>query len=162
MADGAAIAAIHVASWKATYPGMVGTQGLRALTPDDRLPMWTRILGEPESPVHVWVAEIDGAVAGFCSIGPARAVAGAGELFTIYLDPGCAGRGLGHALITRAEQGMIKRGFTRAILWVLAENTSARTFYERHGWAADGETLDDTIFDHPITEVRYTKSLIGT
>ncbi len=98
--------AIHVASWKVTYASMVGNVGMDAHTPDDRLLMWMRILGDPESPAHVWVAEIDGTVSGFCSIGPARTMAGAGELYTIYPNHGREGHGLGHALITRAEAGM--------------------------------------------------------
>ena len=153
--------AIHVASWKVTYASMVGNVGMDAHTPDDRLLMWMRILGDPESPAHVWVAEIDGTVSGFCSIGPARTMAGAGELYTIYLDPGREGHGLGHALITRAEAGMAEGGYTHAILWVLRDNAVARRFYDRHGWRPDGQEIADEIFGRPVTEVRYTKSLAG-
>jgi len=42
------------------------------------------------------------------------------------------------------------------LLWVLEANTRGRSFYERHGFLADGATkvLD---FDAAVTELRYVR-----
>ena len=42
-----------------------------------------------------------------------------------------------------------------ARLWVIAENTRARRFYEHNGWRCDGNQRDRNIGDGLIREVRY-------
>jgi len=78
---------------------------------------------------------------GFASTGPTDndgAAPGTAHLFALYLAPEAAGRGIGTALLERAEELMRAGGFSRASLWVLETNTRARTFYERAGWTWDG------------------------
>jgi len=157
--DAGAIAAIHVASWQATYAGMVDDSALASLAVSDRLPGWERMLAHADPRYEAWVVEVDGVIAGFCSIGPSRTVEGAGELYTIYLAPRHVGQGLGHALLTQAEHRLYAQGYPFAMLWVLVRNLPARRFYARHGWTADGEEIGDEIFGIPVTELRYRKVL---
>jgi RimJ/RimL family protein N-acetyltransferase len=42
-----------------------------------------------------------------------------------------------------------------AVLWVLEDNPRARRFYEREGWALDGERKDDEYLGIRVAEVRY-------
>jgi L-amino acid N-acyltransferase YncA len=159
--DAEAIATIHAASWRATYAGMVDAAALAGMTAASRRPMWERIPEREDGPFAVFVAEVDGAVVGFCSVGPSRTVDDAGELYTIYLEPGREGTGFGHALLTAAEGAIWERGHRVAILWVLWDNAVARRFYERHGWTADGTEQEETLFGVTMTEVRYAKSFTG-
>jgi GNAT superfamily N-acetyltransferase len=140
---------------------MLDAAALAGVTAASRRPMWERVLGSGDDRFVVFMAEIDGTVAGFCSVGPSRTVDDAGELYTIYLEPGQEGKGLGHALLTAAEDALREQGYRLAILWVLRENIVARRFYERHGWATDGEEIEDEIFGAPVTELRYAKSITG-
>lgn len=157
--DVEAIAAIHAASWQATYAGMMDAASLEGMTAASRQPMWERILESGDARFAVFVAEVNGAVVGFCSVGPSRTVDDAGELYTIYLEPGREGKGLGHALLTAAEDALRRQGYRLATLWVLQENRVARRFYERHGWTADGAVQDEELFGVRVTELRYAKPL---
>jgi ribosomal protein S18 acetylase RimI-like enzyme len=86
------------------------------------------------------VAESDGRVVGFVAFGPDRDEDGHGELYAIYVLPEHWGGGSGRELLTAAKEGLTEAGYPDMRLWVLAENTSARRFYERMGLTPDGTT----------------------
>jgi len=70
----------------------------------------------------VWVAELDGRVAGFLGVG--------NELVEhLYVLPEHQGAGIGTALLERAKE-LRPAGFR---LWVFQRNTDARAFYEARG-----------------------------
>ncbi len=75
---------------------------------------------------EVWVAEIDGAPAGFAALGSRN---DDDFLQHLYVAPHRQRRGLGTELIARAKERR-PNGFR---LWVFQRNEGARRFYERHG-----------------------------
>lgn len=158
--DAAAIAALHVASWRWAYRGLLSDEVLAALSVDDQTALWTELLDD--GGVAVVVAEGDGSLAGFASASASRdddAEPGTGEVAAIYLAETAAGSGLGRELFGRIQDELRARGFLRATLWVLETNVRARRFYEREGWWWDGSRSDHQIqCDHePI--VRYAADL---
>lgn len=160
--DAERIASIHVASWQATYRGSMPDSDLDALTVEQRLPMWERILASASALIRVWVAIIDDEIVGFCSIGPSHSFEDNGdtlELYTIYLRPDRERQGTGSALMEHAEREMVRMGAGQAILWVLEGNHRARHFYEASGWRLDGVEKLDQIFGQTVREVRYSKQL---
>jgi ribosomal protein S18 acetylase RimI-like enzyme len=80
------------------------------------------IAGRILSLEEVWVADLDGRVAGFAAIERDR-------LDHLYVHPEAQGRGIGTALLDHAKQRR-PGGFE---LWVFQKNDGARRFYERHG-----------------------------
>lgn len=67
--DAAAIARVHVDSWRTTYAGIVPDDFLAGLSYASREQRWRELL----SGVSVaWVAEADGAVVGFAAGGANR------------------------------------------------------------------------------------------
>jgi GNAT superfamily N-acetyltransferase len=103
--DATAIAAIHVASWQATYRGHMDNAYLDSLSVDERLGMWSRILESPDIAVDALVAEIGDKIVGFCSFGRARDSDLPGStavLHTIYVHPDLVRSGIGIALLERA------------------------------------------------------------
>ena len=74
------------------------------------------------------VAEVDGRIAGFAAVV-------AGELDGLFVEPELWGQGIGRALADAAVHDARQRGYT---LWVIA-NPAARAFYERCGFAVEGE-----------------------
>ena len=161
-ADAGMIASIHVASWRATYRGMLDDAFLEALTPDHRLGMWERLLGSGQMDVVVLVAERDGEVAGFASYGPQSNAAGSDpslELYTIYLRPAMERQGIGSRLIRAVEEGMANRGATSGCLWVHRGNAKARQFYEARHWQGSGKQRTVTLWGVEIDEVQYWKEL---
>lgn len=71
----------------------------------------------------------EGAPLGFC------ATKGA-EIDQLYVAPAARGTGIAARLIEDGERRIAETGARRAHLFVLQENTRARTFYESMGWRA--------------------------
>jgi GNAT superfamily N-acetyltransferase len=115
---------------------------------------------EPRPGSATFVAELDGRVVGFASVGRSRdeGAENEGELYAIYLHPSCWGRGIGRALLERAEESMRSSGFERALLWVLEGNERGERFYRAAGWTPDGRKQDE-FQGASVVEVRYRKAL---
>lgn len=79
-----------------------------------------------------------------------------GEVYAIYLLPAWWSTGTGRSLMGAALAGLEDGGYRRTVLWVLAENSRARRFYERAGFSADGATNVLTRLGS-VLEVRYTR-----
>lgn len=158
--DARAIAAVHVASWRHAYRGLLPRDFLDRSSVEDRERSWRRTFTEPG--YGVVVAEEAGRLVGFASFGPSRdrgAPDGTGEIPAIYVAPEVLGTGVGRQLFEAAVGKLREGGFARATLWVLEANDRARRFYERAGWSWDG-TVSHHQFDcanEPI--VRYAADL---
>jgi GNAT superfamily N-acetyltransferase len=162
VSDAAAIGLIHVRSWQTAYQGLMPQAYLNDLDPVRRAAHWASRLGDAPRPGHaVLVADVDGTVTGFASLGPSRDddAHGAAELYAIYLLPDCYGQGLGRDLMTASLQTAHRAGFTEATLWVLDTNERARRFYAAEGWTLDTMTRQDDSHGFPIDEVRYRRCL---
>ncbi len=165
-ADAPAVAAVHVRSWKAAYPGLVPQDFLDALTPEARLGSWREILSSPPSAGEatlVLVTEGDDEVLGFASYGSTRDEdvddTVVGEVRALYLDPSAWGRGAGAALLQSAVDELSVAGFGVASLWVLETNERARRFYEKLGWRPDGKSKLHDWKSFVATDVRYRLEL---
>jgi ribosomal protein S18 acetylase RimI-like enzyme len=156
--DARAIAQIHIDTWRATYPDIMPPEVLEALDVDERERWWRTWIGAPE--ITQFVAETDAGVVGFVSVGPCRGSPELGELYAIYVSPQSQGTGAGLALM-EAGVATLKEQWDEAILWVATENPRARRFYERYGWVADGERIDDSIPGVSLPEIRYRLSGLG-
>jgi ribosomal protein S18 acetylase RimI-like enzyme len=140
--DAAAIAAVHVRAWQVAYHGIVADAILDGLTLADRERMWAGLLAGGDGTPATTVAEVDGAVAGFCTVAtPSRdddAPPGTAEIPAIYVDPDHMRRGIGAALLEAALRSLELGGWGRVTLWVFAGNDAARAFYTRFGFIPDG------------------------
>ncbi len=87
------------------------------------------------------LAEIDGALAGYCKIGVGSSYAQHStgqhlcEIKQLYTDPGLTGRGIGAQLMKWALAELRYRGADTILLTVFSENHGAQHFYERFGFA---------------------------
>ncbi|MGH6896705.1 MAG: GNAT family N-acetyltransferase [Geminicoccaceae bacterium] len=91
----------------------------------------------------VWVAEIDGEVAG------SMALSGA-DLDHLYVAPECQGRGVGSLLLSKAKE-LSPEGLE---LYAFQRNSRARAFYEARGFAAVAFS-DGAANDEQEPDVRY-------
>jgi len=159
-ADARAIAAAHVASWRWAYRGQLPDDLLDGLSVEEREAGWRSALELDDAGVYVALRE--DVVVGFASGMASRdddALAGTGEVLTVYVLQDEAGKGTGRDLLVAVQEDLRRRGFTRARLWVLETNTRARAFYERQGWTWDGTRGDHQVAcaNRPI--VRYATDL---
>ncbi len=121
---------------------------------------WRDRIARPPAGWRTFVAEQDGVVTGFASVGPSRDERKVGELYAIYVDPQEWSTGTGRALLERAE-AELRGNYAIATLWVLEDNPRARAFYERAGWSADGKRKAEARWGVRAPEVRYRKALTG-
>ncbi len=80
----------------------------------------------------VFVADLDGRVAGF---GVLRADEGVAELDGLFVEPNCWRQGVGSALVAEAAHRARRIGLTLAVIAGL----DARGFYERCGFSLEGD-----------------------
>lgn len=150
------MARVYVTSWQRAYRGLIDQDFLDSMDPVARIENWRRILSQPRG--RVLVGEVDGQVAGFCTVGPSTDP-GWGEVYSLYLAPEHWGIGLGRDLLAAGEKALSEDGDTRAMLWVLDTNQRARRFYERQGWEPARPIRLENIGGTDVTEVRYEKLL---
>ncbi|ROP44630.1 GNAT family N-acetyltransferase [Pseudokineococcus lusitanus] len=139
--DAPALAAVHVAGWRAGYRGLVRDDYLDALDPSAREARWRTTASGPDG---VLVVEEDGALVALCAFGPCRdddLPDEAGEVRSLYVLPEHWGTGVGGRLLAAATAELLAVGADEPpVLWALTGNTRARRFYERRGWHPDGTT----------------------
>jgi ribosomal protein S18 acetylase RimI-like enzyme len=152
--DAAAVADVHLRTWQAAYEHVFGAERLAELDAERRLRAWQRALEEHPDEL-VLVAERDGCVVAFSSVGPSRDEPDEGELYAIYALPEAWGGGAGPELMRESLAALRKLGYDVATLWVLEDNPRARRFYEREGWKLDGARREGEHLGVTTTEVRY-------
>ena len=157
-ADADEIGRVHAETWRAAYTGIFPES---AFDVAERRRWWRESLArERAQRGGVFVAEVDGEVVGFASVGAARDEPdGVGELYAIYVASQSWGTGAGRMLIERAEESLRASGFAEAVLWVLAGNERAERFYRAAGWVHDGGRKVEEFQGVELTEVRYRKPL---
>lgn len=136
--DAAAIAHVHVASWRSTYRGLLPGDFLANLSEERRADQWRQqaetARQDQRRGVLLVAEEESGKVAGFAAAGPEReADAGFdGELYAIYLLEEHQGKGIGRRLVELVVDHFRRQGYGSMRVWVL-EGNPAQAFYERLG-----------------------------
>jgi GNAT superfamily N-acetyltransferase len=132
--DVAAIAAIHAASWRNAYRGILRDEFLDGDILANRVALWEQRLS-PCPPEHFgFLAYIDDQPVGFTfAFGNCDARWGT-MIDNLHVLPDLKSLGIGRSLLTaaciRALQIYPQAGLH---LWVFEQNTAARRFYERIG-----------------------------
>lgn len=139
--DANAIAQVHIRSWQEAYRDLMPAEFLKGLdaTLARRESFWVRSIESGES--DVWVAELDGQVVGWISVGASRdeeaAGANTGEVMAIYVLAKYWQAGVGLALWNAGLQFLIEQGYECLTLWVLNRNERAIRFYRKAGCLED-------------------------
>lgn len=161
--DAAAIARVHIETWRTAYRGLVPDDVLAGLSYERRLQRWTEILSRPaDGRFGTFVAAADDRVVGFASGGPERDgdPLYQGELYAIYVLEVYERRGLGRLLTHAVAAMLVEAGFASMLVWVLADNIGARRFYETLGGTLLREKPAD-VFGYVLPEVSYGWTDLG-
>lgn len=130
--DSKVLSRIFKESWFQSYNGILPHAHLDSLA-KQRSPEWWRRLIKGEDG-GLLVLELDGTVAGYATLGPARQGGPQqGEIFELYLDPIYQGLGLGEHLFEGCRAKLDERGLAGLVIWALLDNTPACDFYWRRG-----------------------------
>lgn len=153
-ADAAAIARVHVDTWRATYTGIIPDSFLDNLSYERSEAFWRDHLSTPAG--IVCVAENDESqIVGFATGGQEREgnTQYQGEVYAIYLLAEYQRQGIGRQLIVAIARQLMEHGIYSMLIWVLADNPS-RAFYETLG----GQPVYDkeiTVGGATFVEVAY-------
>ncbi|MEU7292600.1 GNAT family N-acetyltransferase [Streptomyces exfoliatus] len=163
--DAAAVAAVHVLSWRAAYRDLLPARYLAALDVAERTAVWRARLTAPDRPTVLVATGSGGEVRAFSCF---RAWQGedldprtTGELAALYALPEAWGTGVGRALLSASTERLAAAGFRMAALWVLAGNARGRRFYEAAGWRPDGEVVREETGGRVLDELRYRRDLLA-
>ena len=184
-ADAAQISAVMQASWRAAYDGIIASEVIGRVTASDggarvrqsfRTRPWQKTfvaVAPPAEPEVQRKRDAADGIVGYAFFGPEQDVLGApwphplspegqqgqvAELYALYVHPAWWSTGTGRALMDRVLDTASAAGFLSVRLWVLRDNSRARRFYERAGFAPDGAT-DVLERLGGVTEVRYRRAL---
>jgi GNAT superfamily N-acetyltransferase len=133
--DAEAIARVRIDGWRTSYRGLIPAAYLDGMQVDASTALWDKILAAGPNPASVFVASHGDEVIGFAA-GSLLAEPKFGlnaELTAVYLRREFQRVGLGRRLIAAVVDGQRALGATGMIVWVIAANKPARTFYEALG-----------------------------
>lgn len=171
--DAAAIAEVHVASWRTTYQGLLPADLLANLSVEARTEQWARQIKESKEAGRTCLYVVEDGhdagseslgkrIVGFASAGPEREPDSGfdAELYAIYLLAKHQGSGVGRELVRLAASFLSGQGHTSMRVWVLAGNP-AEGFYQRLGGVRVEEKAID-IGGTEYLEVAYGwRTLLG-
>jgi len=164
--DADAIAAAHIASWRAAYTHIFPASVFGSPDFDQsRIEMWRSWSHSSTPDRRLIVATADERVVGFAHTGLCDAPAPhrepeCGELFGFYAHPEVWGTNVATLMMDSALSSLRQLGVGRAIVWTLTEAHRARAFYEKSGWSLTGSTNTWSRYpDSPVPEVELMHPL---
>lgn len=163
---------LHALGWRAAYRDSIPADYMTREITDGR---WTNTFRRNyEEGVYHGLLLYDGDTPLCCATyGPARVdqsagdtvcnfsspdLASWGELVSLYAHPDCWGKGYGSIVMEEVLRRMETASYPGCFLYVLRENSRARQFYEKHGFAWDGHSLEVALTpDTVLIDLRYCK-----
>jgi ribosomal protein S18 acetylase RimI-like enzyme len=141
-ADAPRIAALHAASWRSAYRGMLSDEYLNGDIASDRSKFWFQRLTAPKPKQRVVLAETERQLAGFaCAFGADDQQLGT-LLDNLHVSREFQRQGIGAKLMREiASWSQAEFPGEGLFLWVLEPNWPARHFYEDLGAVRVGEDV---------------------
>jgi ribosomal protein S18 acetylase RimI-like enzyme len=148
------LAGVHLKTISVAYTQYFPA-GSVAPTASELAETWSERLADPSA--TALIARTSGRVLGAVAVRADPDFDGEGQLMGLHVLPAEWGHGVGGALHDAAISQLAGRRLQRAGLWVIADNTRARSMYEARRWIPRPEFTLQTI---GVTEVRYGRSLL--
>jgi len=147
--DASGISSVHAQSWQQTYSGVLPYSALARMIARRGENWWKTAI---KRSTLINVMEMDGEIVGYATFGSNRVstLPFEGEIYEIYMKPEYQGVGLGSRLFRDTRGEISRRAMKGLVLWVLADNESAREFYlytEGKAIARGHETFDGKRFE---------------
>jgi ribosomal protein S18 acetylase RimI-like enzyme len=134
---------IFRACWLTSYRDILPQSVRDEMSVEKAQEMWAlSVIPHPER--TTFVIEQDGMVVGVARVGSDVSNSTRGHLFSLYVHPDNAGRGLGKLLLRHALASLREKGFEEITLWVFKNNAPTRNLYSSLGFLETGqERIDD-------------------
>jgi len=132
--DASSVGALHAASWRSAYRGILSDDYLAGDVELDRAVVWKRRFDTPDETRFGVMAELGGVPVGFVYVIASADVVWGNLVDNLHVSPEARSAGIGPQLLARAAGEIEERGWDRRMhLWVYDANTRARAFYARIG-----------------------------
>jgi GNAT superfamily N-acetyltransferase len=153
--DAEATARVSVDSWRSSYQTILPDDVLASIDIAKRAAKRRTILAAANG-LHLVACDADtDEIVGFCDAGAHReGLAGAGEVYALYIIERAKRRGLGRAMFARAQAWLWEREMTTMSVWVLEANAPGRLLYESLGGRL-GRRKDIVLLGASVSEVAY-------
>ena len=152
VADLDSLVEIFRACWLTSYRDILPQSVRDEMTDDKARQMWALSV-LPHSERTTFVIEQDGAVVGVARVGSDVSNSARGHLFSLYVHPDNAGRGLGKLLLKHALASLRENGFEEITLWVFKNNAPTRKLYSSLGFLETGQERIDERWKNPEIEM---------
>ena len=165
--DSTEIAALHAASWRTSYHGVLGDEYLDRRILSERTGVWRERFRAPHLTQYVVVAEERDAIVGFaCAYGSEHDQWGT-KLDNLHISPSQKRKRIGTKLIADVAAWSSKNyPGTGIFLWVFEQNLPAQHFYEHLGGIVAGDTIWTAPDGTAVKELLYlwksAEELIGS
>jgi len=137
-----AIAELFHACWQLSYAELLSAEVRDAMTLASATELWRPGLVEPSGRETV-VGVDTGEIVSVFRIGDDSDAPDRGHLFSLYVAPNSAGKGIGMATLSAAIERVASRGAAEISLWVFSRNERAKSLYTRAGFIESGRTRTD-------------------
>ena len=155
LGDAEGIARASTDSWRSSYRGILPDHVLDRIDLEHRADKRRAILRDRSVFQLVAYDVTHGDIVGFCDAGPSRRrVTHAGEIYAIYLVHHAKRHGLGTEMFEKVSSWLRANEMASMIVWVLANNTHARRFYESMGGRV-GTQFRSSVSGYAVTEQAY-------
>jgi GNAT superfamily N-acetyltransferase len=126
--DTPALSALYAEAWRCAYRGIIPHLPLERMIARRGQAWWERALDER---YPLLVLDFRGETAGYATFGRSRLrrAPAQGEIFELYLHPIYQGLGLGKRLFVETRKRLLDRRYKDLVVWALADNDSACSFY---------------------------------
>lgn len=128
-ADSQVIGALHAASWRIAYRGLLTDEYLDNDLDGERKKYWAKKMVSLKPGEFVLLAEADSVVVGFISIMDIPDEGYSALVDNLHVTPQLKGLGVGAAMMRAAAKRLKAVGKHNFYLWVLEGNTPAEKFY---------------------------------
>ena len=137
-ADFDAVVALHCASWRSAYRGILSDAYLDGDLLTDRLEVWHSKLSMMTDRQFGWLAKHEGEPVGFVFASIDEDPTWGTLVDNLHVLPSYHGAGIGRGLLTAVAHSAHERAtanatHARLFLWCLEQNIRARAFYEHLG-----------------------------
>jgi ribosomal protein S18 acetylase RimI-like enzyme len=151
--DATALSRVFDSAWREAYQGIIPGITLEKMIAR-RGPRWWRATVGRGRPLVV--LDIGQGIGGYVSYGRCRdrSLPADGEIDELYLAPEYQGLGFGRRLFKAVRNDLQDRDMGRIVVWALADNERACSFYERLGGHSIAR-IDERIGGVPLRKVAY-------
>jgi ribosomal protein S18 acetylase RimI-like enzyme len=143
---------IFRACWLTSYRDILPQSVRDEMSVEKAQEMWALSV-TPHPQRTTYVIELDGVVVGVARVGTDVSNSARGHLFSLYVHPDNAGRGLGKLLLRHALASLREMEFEEITLWVFKNNTPTRNLYSSLGFLESGQERIDDRWKNPEIEM---------